>query len=515
MSRFTELLTEYRNAAYPLLAVQTHEEIRVLDELKAGMGTVPLYEWSGTVGFHVHRSDAPPVKEINPQKALEAIMKFPNDSLVVLKDFHVVLSNALIIRLLRDMLPHLEGTAKTILFLSPTLTVPVELEKDLTVIPFPLPRQDELAGILDKLLAEQQTAGNTIPITERAPLLSAAAGLTANEARNAFSLAIAKHGGFDDDAVRTVLDEKASALRRGNLVTWVKPQLDMSKLGGFGHVKRHLQMIAPIFWHPDDAEAFGLRVEDWPRSIAFVGVPGTGKSLAAKIIANYLKVGLVRSDFGQVFGSHVGESEHNIRMRNETVEAMAPVVDWWDEAEKGLAGVSGSRENPWEARVGGTLLTWFEEHRSRVLVTATINKQEALPPEMLSRFQRVFFVDLPSGEECEEILRIHCMERPMIVADARDLADLATIASTKGMSGREIRNAVQLACQMAFAAKSKEVKGVHLEAAVAKIKPLSKTRPKDLEAIRAWARENDVEYASDALDNTNVAAARRVKAAQR
>ena len=223
--------------------------------------------------------------------------------------------------------------------------------------------------------------------------------------------------------------------------------------------------------------------------------------MVAEAIPALLRVGCVQTDFGRIFGSKVGESEANIVRRNQLVEAMAPVVDFADEFEKGMAGAKGSDQNPWEARIAGTYLTWLESHRSRILTVATINKIEGLPPEMISRFQRVYFVDLPTEDERVEIFTLHLIKR-QIKLDATQVRALAM--ESKGFNGREIRNTVQAAMQMAFAA-SHPVAYADVSAALKTITPLSVTRADDINRIRQWAKDNNVRPASSSVEGEKVA----------
>src|SRR5690606_25696541 len=87
-----------------------------------------------------------------------------------------------------------------------------------------------------------------------------------------------------------------------------------------------------------------------------------------------------------------------------------PCILWVDEIEKGLSGTqsSGSSDGGTTSRVFGTILTWMQEKRSAVFVMATANDISALPPEFLrkGRFDEIFFVDLPSAAERQEIFDI-------------------------------------------------------------------------------------------------------------
>ena len=95
-----------------------------------------------------------------------------------------------------------------------------------------------------------------------------------------------------------------------------------------------------------------------------------------------------------------------IHEATRAVEAVAPVVLWVDEIEKGLGAGRGDARH---ARVFGAFLTWLQERRAPVFVAATANEVERLPPELArrGRFDEVFFVDLPSPKERAQILGVH------------------------------------------------------------------------------------------------------------
>lgn len=121
---------------------------------------------------------------------------------------------------------------------------------------------------------------------------------------------------------------------------------------------------------------------------------------------------LLRLDVGKVFQGIVGSSEDNIRKAIATAEAVAPCVLWIDEIEKGLSGVqsSGATDGGVTSRIFSTILTWMQEKTAPVFVVATANNINQLPPELLrkGRFDEIFFVDLPSQKEKENIFPYIC-----------------------------------------------------------------------------------------------------------
>ncbi len=128
-----------------------------------------------------------------------------------------------------------------------------------------------------------------------------------------------------------------------------------------------------------EAVAYGLPS---PRGLLIAGVPGTGKSLAAKATAAVLGRPLLKLDAGRLFGSLVGQSEENLRTVIRTAEAIAPCVLWLDEIEKGLSGSrgSGTSDGGTSARVFGGFISWMQEMTQAVFVVATANDVAQLPP---------------------------------------------------------------------------------------------------------------------------------------
>ena len=166
---------------------------------------------------------------------------------------------------------------------------------------------------------------------------------------------------------------------------------------------------------------------------------------------------------------------------------ISPVVLWLDEIEKGLAGVEGSASDAGTtARVVGSLLTWMQEKRDPVFVVATANRIDLLPPELLrkGRFDEIFFVDLPTEAVRKEILAIHLRKKGRLPEDF-DLEALARVSA--GFSGAELEEAVREGLFDAFA-EEVELDTRHLERALKRTFPLSRTMREQIEGLRQWAK---------------------------
>ena len=476
-------------ARYPLIYLVTFEEQRIeglLGEIARAHGK-DLVEWSATRGLRTftgaHRGE-PIEGTTDPVAALMYVHKLPKPSLVILKDFHRHLEEAMVVRALRELGNALKAQYTTVLVVAPTLRLPEELEKEVTVVDVPLPTKHDLLQLLReiaRLVTKNRKATVDLNAEQADSLVSAAHGLTLSEAENAFAKAIAQDNKLDGSDLRLILDEKSQVIRKSGLLEYYGTDQAMTDVGGLTHLKRWLSRRKNAF--SDAAREFGLPS---PKGLLLLGVQGCGKSLTAKAIATSWKLPLVRLDMGRIYSGLVGSSEENLRKAIRAVESLAPVVLWVDEVEKGLAGSTGSNDTGVSARVFGTLLTWLQEKTSPVFVVATANRIESLPPELLrkGRFDEIFFVDLPSEEERTEIFNIQLKRRKRDPAKF-PVAELAKL--THQFSGAEIEQLVIAGLYDAFA-DGVELSPQHLLTAAKETPPLAVTMAEDVKRLRDWAK---------------------------
>ena len=481
-------------ARYPLVYLVSWEEQRV-DALLADLARThgrAVYEWTATRGLR-RTSGGRAVVQLpedtgEPVRALQAVGALSEPALVVLKDFHPYLDAPERVRALRDLAHLLKSTATTVLLLSPTLVIPVELEKEVTVLDVPLPTFDELLQLL-KDIAALVRKGNRAQVELTRPqaeaLARAAQGLTLAEAENAFAKAIATDGRLSGEDVERVQDEKRQVIRKSGLLEYFPAEESLREVGGLDRLKAWLDRRARAFGA--EARRFGLPE---PRGLLLLGVQGCGKSLTAKAVASHWRLPLLRLDIGRLFSGLVGSSEENLRKAIRVAEGVSPCVLWIDELEKALAGAGGAGANDTgvSARIFGALLTWLQEKTAPVFVVATANRIDALPPELLrkGRFDEIFFIDLPSAAEREDILRIHLARRGR--EPARLGLDVGALAARAAdFSGAELEQAVVSALYDAFA-EGVELAQRRLEAALAVTVPLAVTMGADIQRHREWAR---------------------------
>lgn len=447
----------------------------------------------------------------------------------VFKDFHSYfgaggrVADPQIVRKVRDLVLGLKNARcpKNVLFVSPTVVLPQELQKDISVLDFAMPSVEEIRQALQDIIAANRETGRiTIDLTadDEERLTKAALGLTLQEAENAFARAMVQDGRLDADDVDVVLEEKRQIIKKTEILEFIRSDSSFDEVGGLENLKRWLAKRNRSWL--DAARRYNL---PFPKGILITGVPGCGKSLTAKCTSTLWQLPLLRLDVGRVFSGLVGSSEENMRLALRTAEAISPSVLWIDEIEKGFAGSAGAGDSGTSSRVFGTFLTWMQEKARPVFVIATANSIEQLPPEFLrkGRFDEVFFVDLPTRPERQQILDLHIRRRLTSPEAAGDFElDEATLDQlvdlSEGYSGAEIEQATVAALFEAFS-EERPVRSDDFARALRTMVPLSVTQAEQIRATREWANvraiaatahEDRVDYEEASSTNGDVRATR-------
>lgn len=473
-------------ARYPILYVVTWEERRVEQGLEGICKTRnrQFCRWSLTEGMKPSIGpDFKPEERLTGEiEALLQIKQAPEKTLFLLKDFHVYLKDNRVIRILRDLAAKFRGDSKTIVIMGPSLNLPVELEKDITVVEFPLPTREEIESKLNDVIEQsKELPGVDLTLTNetREALIRGALGLTLDEVESCLALSLVEYKKF---AIDVMLEEKKQIIRKSGMLEFYPADVALKDVGGYELLKDWLEKRHSAF--TDKAKQFGIPA---PKGVLLLGVQGCGKSLVSKSIGAQWNLPILKLDMGRIFGSYVGQSEENMRRAIRVAESVAPCILWLDELEKGLGGTSGpSGDSGATQRVFATFLSWMQEKTKPVFLVATANDVSRLPPELLrkGRFDEIFFIDLPGEKEREDIFAIHLSKRKRDPSKF-DLKQLAE--KTKGYSGAEVEQLVIASLHSAFFA-NRELEMQDLLAEAEAQVPLSRMMKEEITDLREWAR---------------------------
>lgn len=491
MDSFAATLRRTLAAGVRGVFVATREEGRALEFVEDAASSIgwPVHTWSAASGVD-NGGRRVPLAEL-----LTELLASAEEHVWVLLDPTASLSDPATLRAFREVAQRSRGPS--VVAIDPrdiVLDVPITTRiPEVVSLPLPPPDLAELEATV-RWAGEALAAGDfpdaaTVLDEAAASIARAALGVPRAGLERILAEGVLEVGVDPEALARFVRAQKPKLV---DTAGWLEPiaAVPANELAGLDAYKDWLRQRT----HALDprAAASGIRA---PRGALLCGVQGCGKSLAARATADILGVELFRLEPGRIFGGVVGLSEANLREILQTADAMAPIVLWLDEIDKGLAGLEGTRsDGGTAARVVGGLLTWLQERTRAVFVVATANRVDRLPPELLrrGRLDEVFFVDLPGPQARAQILDVHLQQVP-----ARQLGQIPKLAepaerfaavarSADGFSGAELEAALVEARLEAFAA-GRALAPADLERALAATVPLSVTRSESIDALRSWA----------------------------
>ncbi|MBR7117281.1 MAG: ATP-dependent zinc metalloprotease FtsH [Clostridia bacterium] len=237
-----------------------------------------------------------------------------------------------------------------------------------------------------------------------------------------------------------------------------KDAVKFADVAGADEEKAELEEVVEFLKDPDKFVKLGARI---PRGVLLVGPPGTGKTLLAKAVAGEAGVpffSISGSDFVEMY---VGVGASRVRDLFENARKTPASIIFIDEIDAvgrhrgaGLGGGHDERE-----QTLNQLLVEMDGFgtNSGVIVMAATNRPDILDPALLrpGRFDRQITVNYPDMKGREEILKVHCRNKPL-----EETVDLHKIAQTTiGFTGAELANLMNEAALRA-AKKNKSLIGM-------------------------------------------------------
>ena len=495
MKRSTaNILASYIDALRPIIFIN-HFDFRVIDDAIAEVGKgVKCIEFNNALGM-VDFYNKSPMMDCDLEQFLKLTMNdgFEQDMFIVLKDVHDELNNPKIISLLRRIAEnnlYSDNYYETIFIISDITVIPRELENYITVFDIPLPTMHEILDVIEDFIDDMGISVEQDTIDEIALSFK---GLNEFQIRQILNLAYQDGGCIDKDDKVLILKEKQQFIKKSGMLEIVNYTETIDDIGGLENLKSWLIRKSVVFSNLDKAIKFGVSV---PKGIMIMGMPGCGKSITAKATASLFEMPLVRLDVGRLLGKYVGESEENMRKALKLSEAICPCVLWIDEIEKAFSGIgNGGTSNEVTTRLFGQFLTWMQEKESTVFIVATANDISGMPPEFLrkGRFDELFFVDLPTGEERRRILDIHLKKRNRW---NKNIDLIALIKETDGYNGADLEAVVKDTIERAFIEGKEVITTEDLLETIKDTKSISSTLKEKVGEIKKEIEKMDIKPAS-------------------
>jgi SpoVK/Ycf46/Vps4 family AAA+-type ATPase len=484
-----ELLVKSRHG---LIVIDTAEEERaelLLRHLADRVG-LPLLVWSRTRGLRRDAAASGVYGTTDPQQALAHVASSHFDAIYHFQSLGSLIQNENVAERLKEVVSHLGNRNGAIVLTGTDLALPESVGRYGAFINLPDPELTDYESLLENILrdlAKRMPVALQISKPDGRHLLHNLKGLTLLEAQKVLTKAIVEDGKLTADDIAYVIDAKKQIVEREGVLEYYPLEQSLTEVADLAGLKGWLAKRRAILSEPDRAAEFGLT---FPKGVLLVGVPGCGKSLCAKAIANEWHLPLLKLDPGALYNKYIGETEKNFRRAMQTAERVSPVVLWIDELEKAFASSDGSDDGGVSQRILGTFLSWMQDRRGDVFIVATSNDVTRLPPEFLrkGRFDEMFFVDLPNEEARHAIFEIHLKKRGK-APDSFALPQL--VGATDQFSGAEIEQVIVAALYTVFSEQGE----LTTEALLREIKatrPLAFTMSERITWLREWARERTV-----------------------
>ena len=234
----------------------------------------------------------------------------------------------------------------------------------------------------------------------------------------------------ENTKIKLITDE----LKHKNSESKIKSNILLSDIVGQANAKNKVKVITKYL---EDPERFG----PWaPKNILFYGLPGTGKTMLVKALANELEVPLYLIKSTSLIGDHVGDGASKIHDLFKKASENSPSIIFIDEMDAIALHRSFQSLRGDVSEIVNSLLTEMDgisENESVITIGAT-NNPTSIDYAVRSRFEEEIEFKLPNDEERLAILENNLETMPLEYE--LDLARIVKI--TKGLSGRDLKEKI-------------------------------------------------------------------------
>lgn len=348
-----------------------------------------------------------------------------DDTIIFMANAHMFLNDPASIQgvwNLRDLFK--SNGSMLVLLTNQGAVLPIELIHDVLILDEPLPTVADLEKIINDTYEDAKLPKPTKEVMQAAT--NALIGLPSFPADQATAMCLNIKSKVLD--INELWARKRQAINQTPGLSVWEGNGTMDDIGGLGAIKEFINKIlkgndAPtmILFMDEIEKAYagtgtdtsGTKTEltgrmlSWTQDkeidgMIWIGVPGAGKSQLVKNASATYGIPVINFDLAGMQGSLVGQSGANLRTAQATVDAIS----------------------------GG-----------RILMIATCNSINALPPELRRRFNLgIFFFDVPTGEERQQVWNIY---REKYKIDAKDKQP-----DDEGWTGAEIKECCKKAYRL-------------------------------------------------------------------
>lgn len=357
-----------------------------------------LYLWNGGYKYiqKFEGGKITPMQQIVEDNVLCTICNANQDGIFLVEGIiqNIDFSSELQLRNAHDALTQ-GNTRIFIVLFDALLDVPMNLYALIPQLEKPFPSQSELEELVTQFCNKHSFLTTSDPL----PLLQACTGLPFGEITLILNRLVNEANTLEELADSVLEYAKKKLAGKG---VRILPPPDVPKAAGLDLLDKDIDKIASLF----DPRASSWKLRP-PNGGLLWGLPGTGKSLVAKMIAQRIRAKMIAVDFNQLVGSTVSESLQNLKHVLNLADNSGNVVLFFDEFEKNFVGWESGGSGGAMAKMTGELLSWLQDHTTPVFMLATINRLGLLPAELVRRFKYVWFLGNPHNGALYEIFQIY------------------------------------------------------------------------------------------------------------
>jgi len=416
-AEFKKHLTEKIMSGFPVIYIQTHEYERTINDTIHILKTFDIsniYKWNRSSNFEI-------IKEANVaniETITDIIEQFDkmisnkdNRCVYIMRDLDRFLKDNLILSKLEEIVTQITAfdLPATIIIVSTNVFIPPSIIRQSTIINFPLPNKDEIVQIIKTITSRYFIEFDNAFLSQ---LCVAFAGMSEKEIIAVFysilSSANLEKRKISQQDIKKIISFKQEIVRKTGVIEIVPSNVRFEDVGGLTNLKKWIKERKRFFFEPEEMKKYAL---ESPKGILMFGVPGSGKSLISKMIANYYELPLIGLNMGNLLSQRSPANAMTLAL--SITEAIAPCVLWMDEVEKMFTGTgmgSSSEGNVEVGRIFGILLTWMQEHVKPVFIALTSNDISKIEPTLYrdGRISERFYVGFIKSEaELKSILEVH------------------------------------------------------------------------------------------------------------
>lgn len=215
----------------------------------------------------------------------------------------------------------------------------------------------------------------------------------------------------------------------------------------FQEVLQAMRGLTRVHYHWGTAKAWN----EGGLAVLFCGPPGTGKTMAAEVLANTLQLDMYRVDLSQVVNKYIGETEKNLKRIFDAAESSDCIL-FFDEAD----ALFGKRTEVKDAhdRFANIEISYLLERMERFkgLAILATNRRKDLDEAFTRRLRYIIEFPMPGVEERERLWREGFPER----VDTEAL-DFRYLARQFALTGGHIKSVIFNACLQAAAEQPSQI----------------------------------------------------------